>query len=390
MLAPDLPFHFRKLLKNVATEKEAHTTQDASRSTNGRGWRKIVTTPIKNLLCPDPQRFWAPRALARAAQIVRERNIDTVIVTAPPFSVFLTSNELKRRFPHLTLVTDYRDEWLTYYFNTLSVNQNSYARRRAAEIERASVQLSDHVVGVTSRALDEMRLRYPAQRASKFQLIPNGFDPDIFACFEPRPRLDSKVVISYTGTIYKPSQPGPLVEALASLAPEVRERLDIRIIGHIEAASDRRLLESQRPTVTIEGFLPKNEALSRVQETDYLLLIWHDEINIPGKLYEYLATGKPILALAPANSEVRNILQHTRGGWWADIHKPGDISRLIEAACGVGHARLASHFHPDSAQIRGFEWPSLAAQYAELLHGSTHVKESREDAVPVPCLSDFL
>jgi glycosyltransferase involved in cell wall biosynthesis len=361
VLTPDLPFHARKLLKNFVGKP--------GRAASGRKptWKSLVTAPLKNLLCPDPQRFWAPRALKRATEIVRERNIDTVLVTAPPFSIFLAANELKRRFPHLTLVTDFRDEWLTYYFNTLGlVNQNTYARRRASEIESSAVELSDYVVAVTSRALDEIRARYPQQPASKFQLIPNGFDPDVFAAFHSRPRSDGKTVISYTGTIYKPSQPQPLVQALASLPDALRQKLEVRIIGHIESPQDRILLESQQPVIKLEGFLPQNQALERIEETDYLLLIWHDEINIPGKLFEYLATGKPVLALSPARSEVRRLLEQTRGGWWADINNPMQIRHLLETAC---HS-LSASFNPDRAGIRRYERPQLAAQYAQILRAN--------------------
>ena len=361
VFTPDLPFHARKLLKNVLGKRTMGVAPTS-------GWKQHLTAPVKNLFCPDPQRFWAPLALRRATQIVRERSIDTVIVTAPPFSIFLASNELKRRFPYLTLVTDFRDEWLTYYFNTLGIiNQNSYSRRRAAEIERSTVELSDRVVAVTSRALDEMKGRYPNQPSSKFQLIPNGFDPEVFAAFPPRPFPQGKVIVSYTGTIYPPSQPGPLVEALAALAPSVRDQLEIRIIGHIETPSDRTLLESQKPAIKLESFLPQNEVLKRIGETDYLLLIWHDEINIPGKLFEYLATGKPVLALAPANSEVRRLIEQTRGGWWADIHQVDQIRCLIETVCGVGGTSLASKFDADRTAIRRYERPRLAARYADLL-----------------------
>src|SRR5262249_23513119 len=141
---------------------------------------------------------------------------------------------------------------------------------------------------------------------------------------------------------------------------------------------DRELLDAQKPTIHLEGVLPQSEAIQRVEETDYLLLIWHNEINIPGKLFEYLATGKPVLALAPANSEVRRLIARTRGGWWADIQHPGQIRSLLEVVCGAGGISLTSQFAPDQAAIRRYERPRLAADYAQLIHAQ------QETAVPAP------
>ena len=96
----------------------------------------MVTGLVRRVLSPEPEVLWVPFALRKARRIVRRHGIEVVLVTAPPFSAFLVGNALKREFPYLTLVSDFRDEWLKFYLGTFDFQKGDYTRRRAAEIER--------------------------------------------------------------------------------------------------------------------------------------------------------------------------------------------------------------------------------------------------------------
>ena len=72
---------------------------------------------------PDPEVLWVPFATRRALKIAKRYNIDSVIVTAPPFSAFLIGNALKRKLPHLQLISDFRDEWLRFFLSTFQFPQ---------------------------------------------------------------------------------------------------------------------------------------------------------------------------------------------------------------------------------------------------------------------------
>ena len=121
--------------------------------------------------------LWAPFAIRKARQIVRRHGIEAVLVTAPPFSAFLVGNALKREFPDLKLISDFRDEWLSFYLKDFEFQSSDYTRRRAEAIERETVELSDLVVAVARSSLREIRSRYPEQPDGKFLLLPNGYDP---------------------------------------------------------------------------------------------------------------------------------------------------------------------------------------------------------------------
>ena len=282
--------------------------------------------------------------------------------------MFLIGNEIKRRFPHIRLVSDFRDEWLRFYLTDFDFLNDAQTRRRAEEIERKTIESSGLVLAVTSSSLDEIRGRYPAQPDSKFALVPNGYDPEALAAPERRwhGRQD-KVVVTHIGTAYRTASPAYYLDALDSLPEEIRSRFETRFIGRI-SETEFRVFEGRRSDVRLLGFLPQSEALKYAGETDYLLLTMTNDFSLPGKLFEYLATGIPVLALSPSGGEVDRLLSSTRAGWCVPHDDPRAIRRLlIEAAGRVDGMPPGSQ--PDWEAIRQYERPRLARRLAALLKG---------------------
>src|SRR5690349_15055302 len=115
---PELPFYFRKKLWGLFSGKQkadAKAPAKAPEAAAGRGWKSRVVAAVRRAMSPDPQVVWVPFALRRASRIIRRHGIDCVLTTAPPFSVFLIGNALKRRFPEIRLISDFRDEWIRFY-----------------------------------------------------------------------------------------------------------------------------------------------------------------------------------------------------------------------------------------------------------------------------------
>lgn len=358
---PELPFYFRKKLWNwFAGGRNSADKGGQSRPATG-GLESGVSALVKKILCPDPQVLWVPFARRRAAQIIAKYGIDAVIETAPPFSVFLTGVALKRRFPHIRLVSDFRDEWLRFYLADFEFLNNEYTRRRAEAIERETIECSDLVVAVTGSSLSEIRRRYPEQPDAKFLLLPNGFDAQLFAGFTPRPHGASKIVVVYLGTVYKTSSPASYLDALDRLPGEIRSCFETRFVGRI-AESESATMKQRRSSIRLLGFLPQEQAIRQAEEADYLLLIMNNDFMLPGKLFDYLATGKPILAIAPPGGEIGRILKETGAGWCVD---PGDHAGIQAALLrAYAHARRASAglLRPDAQAIRRYERKRLAGE----------------------------
>lgn len=362
---PELPFRFRqqlwKLFSGGARPQRTNTV-DGNGTLN---WRRVPVEIARRVFCPEPEVVWVPFALRRARKIVKQYGIDVVLVTAPPFSAFLVGTALKEQFPHIKLVTDFRDDWLRFYLGTFDYQNSDYTRRRAVAIERRTIELSDLAVVVTHTMLDDIRDRYPDQDAHKFALLPNGYEPTSFGAFRPPTRSGDKIVVSHVGTVYSASSARYFLDALDDMPEEVRSAIETRFIGRV-ADDEQGFLESRKTTVRSLGFRPQAEALALMQESDYLLLTMTDAASLTGKIFDYMAVGRPILAIAPQDGEVARIVQQTRTGRCV---APGDRSGIRDLLTEA-YRQLrdgGNDFQPDWEAIRRYERPRLAAELAQLI-----------------------
>ncbi len=361
---PMPPANLRKKLWGFISRPKPASAPKARVSTAAKGKGGVLSGLVQRLLCPDPEVVWVPFAARRARQIVKKHKIDTVIITAPPFSAFLIGIALKRQFPKLRLLSDFRDEWLRFFLSTFEFQKNAYLRQRAEAIERDIVEASSAVVTVTPSLVEELRKRYSSQPPEKFICIPNGYDPAAFAGFHSRAHEGSKIVVTYAGTVYSTTSPRCYFEALDSLPEDLRSRVETRFVGRI--ADDQKPLLSSRAGVKLLGYVPQAEALRCMEETDYLLLTMSDPTATTGKIYEYLATGKPIVAFSPLDGEVAHTLQETGGGWCID---PADSEATRSCVEQMATGKLIESFQPNLDAIRRYERPRLAGEFAAAIRG---------------------
>ncbi len=361
---PELPFGVRqRLWRWISAGRKAAAGGGAKAAR--RSWKSRAVDLARRILAPEPEVVWVPFALRRARAILRRYRIDAAVVTAPPFSAFLIGNALKREFPQIRLISDFRDDWLRFYIEEFAYQKNEHVRRRATAIERQTVELSDRVVVTTETTREQMRARYPDQDAGKFALIPNGYDPEAFRGFRGRRHEGGKMLVCHMGTVYSASSARYYLDALDGLPEAVRAGFETRFIGRI-TAEERRFLEGRGTAIRTLGFLPQAEALCAVEDADFLLLTMTDAPSLPGKLFEYLATGKPILGIAPAESEVDRILRATGTGRTADPGDSAGIQRLI-AETYERWRNGRNGFEVNREAVRRYERPNLVREFAEML-----------------------
>lgn len=379
----DLPFALRKGIKRLLNRNSSTSTANTPTNSPDKAAATAPEKPaaaagnplkrwIADLLLPDPQVGWLPFAGPAAERIVRQRNIDAVIITVPPFSSVLLAKRLRQRFPHLTIVLDFRDEWLDTTLHLVSLNSNPRARLMAERTEREAVEAASAVVAVTEAARDAIRARYPAQAPAKFVCISNGYDgkpPSAVPMLQAK-AAGAPVTLTYLGSVYGSTEPSTFVEAVLALPPELRARLRVRFVGHFERPAYQETLLQLGSTVEITGFLPQAQALQMLDETDYVLLLSHDPVNVSAKFYDYLRAAKPMLAAVHPAGDVRRRLLETRAGRSADIASPEAIRAMLAQAITQPPG---AWFHPDLDAIRRYHREPLTRQYAALL---------RELAVP--------
>jgi glycosyltransferase involved in cell wall biosynthesis len=363
----DIPFGIKKRIKKLIIGAKSSVGKVAGAAAAGKP--NFLKRVLQDVLLPDPQVTWFPVLTRAACRIVRERNIDLVLITVPPFSSVLLVEKLRKEFPSLIIVVDFRDEWLSTSIDLVGFSRSERARRIARNAEASAVTNATAVVAVTEAARREIRARYPQEPENKFQLIPNGFDSTRLRRSAPvaEPRPDGRIIVTHVGTVYASTEPTTLVEALQSLPAEVKFRVRLRFIGHIEEPRFREALLQLGDMVELKGFLPQHEALAAMNETDYVLLITHDPLNVPAKFYDYIGAGKPILATVNPNGAVRSLLEELRAGWWAGSRDIEGIRRLFVEVATRSDALLAS-YQPDFGKIAQYERRILAQRYAGLLH----------------------
>jgi len=368
-LTLDLPFSLKKRLKSLLTGARPPSTKTDAKTSAPKP--NFLKRALQDFLLPDPQVTWLPVLTRAARRIVKERKIDVVLITGAPFSDYLLAERLRKEFPDLAIVLDFRDEWLSTSFGVASFqfSRSERARKFAIAAEANAVKSATAVVAVTEAARSEIRGRYPQEAESKFQYIPNGFDATRLrtSTHTAPSRVDGKIVVTYVGTVYTSTEPTALVQALQSLPPEVKSRVILRFIGHIEEPRYREALLQLGDMVELKGYLPQHEALEAMSETDYVLLVTHDRLNISAKFYDYVGAGKPILACVHPDGDVRRLLEELRAGWWAGNDDIEGIRQLFMDAAARGDS-LPTVFQPDLEKIAQFERKVIAQRYAEYLY----------------------
>jgi glycosyltransferase involved in cell wall biosynthesis len=286
---------------------------------------------LSRVLVPEPLvAAWAPFAVRRAVRLHRDRSFDCVITSSPPESAHLVGRALARR--GVPWVADVRDAW---NFEPLRPRFPTAAQRRLDErLERSLLGAADAVTVVSRPVVEDLRDRLGIDSL----LVPNGWDPELAPSDDGDPDrraadlLDpERTSLLYTGRFGSYGRdPAPLVRALRDLAsqePQVAAGIELAIAGPVTDAERRLLGSDVSPArISLLGTLPRAEVLRLQRRADALLLLASRErsqlANL--KLFEYLAAGRPILALA-AGTEAGRIVLETGAG---DVIPSSDVAAI--------------------------------------------------------------
>jgi glycosyltransferase involved in cell wall biosynthesis len=311
--------------------------------------------PLSKLIVPEPLALaWAPFARQRAQALARERHFDCVITTSPPESAHTIGMALGRR--GLPWVADVRDGWT---FEPLRPRFPTAAQRRLdARLERRRLGAADVVVCVSEPAAEDLRRRTIADPV----IVPNGWDPEAAPgpAGEPSGLLDpDRISLVYTGRFGSYGRdPRPLVEALAELAgsdPETAAKLELVVAGPLTEDEAALFATDVSPARIVHaGSLERDSALALQREADALLLVAQASrsqlLNI--KLFEYLAAGRPILALA-AGTEAGRVAGELGG----EVVAADDRAAIAAALARVARGELTA---PPVDAVAPYTYPAPA------------------------------
>lgn len=334
------------LLTQVPPEAEVHRVRCLEPDDFSDSWshprQKVVRNLFKTfdfLLFPDDRAFWIGPAASRARRLAREHGPAAIWATGPPFSTMVAGLRVHRR-TGLPLILDFRDDWTG--FNERFRSRSPVRQAREEDLERQCLQAASAVLSVTPGIVEALRQRRPeGVPEDRFHLLPNGFDPAHFPDPGPRRAPGEPFRIVHAGSLYSNRSPGPFLEGLRlwldASPPERRQQVRVRFLGRVEPGLEP-LFEGQGLQDVVERvpFVPHARALDEVRGADLLLLVV-DQVQkaeqiYTGKVFEYLGSQRPILALLPLDSPLADLLRESGVGRLASPREPEAIARALEEA----------------------------------------------------------
>ena len=341
-----------------STAEVATGRADELLDTRAKRWGSIVPPDVQAL-------SWVPFATADALRIAHRHRPDVVVTTSPVDSVHAIGVALQGR--GIPWIADLRDGWR---FEAPRPEWPLAVQRRLDDtLERRALRRADEVVTVTQPVADDLSGRY----GIKAQVITNGFDPldapqaDAIAA---APLRSDRLSFVHTGGLGAERTIAPLLEAIVRLGAQ--DRIEVVLAGPLTA--DERDLYGRPEYAEIVrhlGFLDRPEALALQRAADWLLCVTRSR-EAPGKLFEYLAAGRPVLVLGDGSAAADIVL-----GEQAGIVVPiGDAVAASAALCRIIAGQIPD---PPTSAAESHLWPSLAERYESVIEETIGRHAGRTD-----------
>jgi glycosyltransferase involved in cell wall biosynthesis len=340
------------MIERVATWEPSYKFKaQVSAGQNGNGHRgfgstlkSMVRSSVSALLQPDPQILWAPNAVRSGGRMLDRVPHDAVLATGPPFSSFLIGARISRRLG-LPLVLDYRDEWDISNKHWENRSAQGLGHRLQQQMQARLLRRASAVLATTEASAAQIR-RLTERVGSKAPVtcIYNGYDPDDFAGATP-PDASDRYRITYVGTLWGLTSIEPLVKAvqrLEQIDAAANARLEIVVAGRRTEAQDTILsgLQTTSCRLTRHEYLAHDQAVGLMRASDRLCVLLSDTADaarvMPAKVFEYMATRRPLLTIAP-HGEVWDVLKdHPDAG----LHLPTDVEGIATSLRGAVAAHV--------------------------------------------------
>jgi glycosyltransferase involved in cell wall biosynthesis len=267
-----------------------------------------------NFFIPDPRKGWNKFAIRKACEIIGKEKINVVITTSPPHSTQLIGLGLKKRFPGIRWIADLRDPWTDiYYYDQFYPTWIS--RKIDSALEREVLATADKIITVGRSLADLFIQKLPAIRG-KLEVISNGYDEEDFSGLTAsKPAI---FTISYIGTLPESYPVNGFLKAL-DVFRENGMDFRLRFVGFV--SGDQKKLITSAAGESRTEFIPyvgHAKAIEYMLNSTALLIIIPDHSSnksiITGKLYEYLASGRPIICLGPTDGDAARIIDECGHG----------------------------------------------------------------------------
>ena len=333
-----------------------------------QGWKDKLSIWIRgNFLIPDPRRFWIKPSVRFLSDYLKENPVDAIITTGPPHSMHLIGMGLKKNFPSLPWVADFRDPWTNIDFYK-DLNLTWLADKIHHKLEREVLQNADTVL-VVSRGMEE---EFALMKPKKLRVITNGYDE---SDVQVGPlTLDGRFSISHIGTLNAARNPRIVWKVLSEICAEnvdFKKDLQIQLVGKVDFSvlEDIQSYGLQEQLLKID-YLSHSEAIAKQNSSQVLMLLINQSGNakgiLTGKFFEYLAAKRPILAVGPTDGDAAVVLNETGAGVIVDF---ADEQETKTAILNYYNQYKKGTLSVQSESVERFSRRSLTGELAGLLDG---------------------
>lgn len=324
------------------------------------------------LQMPDSYWGWYFPAIRKGADIIKHGKISAIISSGPPWTGHLIARHLKRKF-RLPWIADFRDPWMANPWRSIE-ELPGWRDRSDHWMESSCLQHADVVTCVTEALREDFLVRYPKLPKSRFAVVTNGVDGTLSSSSLPHPR-SSKVICLHLGALYRPSlrRIDTFCQALVDLVRDGKlsaENFQVIFVGSASPASER-IAQQMAPELIQNHCIEFRPRVTR-RESDLLLecadvlLIFqgNHRISLPSKFFDYLGTGKPMLAVVERGA-LSDMVEKTGSGIWV---APGDSKAIGQKILEILQfpTKTAEEIRPILAQ---FHFRRLAGEFADLTRG---------------------
>lgn len=317
-----------------------------------------------NLFIPDARVFWVKPSVSYLEKYIQENNIDTIVTSGPPHSLHLIGLELQKKLK-VKWFADFRDPWTTIGYHK-ALRLSAYAEKKHKKLEHKVLNSADEII-VTSKTT---KTEFEVITKKPITVITNGYDVETVE----KQILDAKFSLAHIGSFLSDRNPPFLWEALVELlneVPEFKKHLEIKLIGAVSQEVLDAIKEHQLTDyLNVLGYVSHKEAVAHQRKSQVLLLI---EINsedtksiIPGKLFEYMVSNRPIIAIGPQGSDFADIVTQTNTGVFFDYSEKTKLkSVILDFFNQFLEGKLQSH----GIGLQQYSRKNLTRQLAQLIKG---------------------
>tara|TARA_B110000977_G_C11063415_1_gene486846 strand:+ start:1191 stop:2474 length:1284 start_codon:yes stop_codon:yes gene_type:complete len=353
------PYGFAKIFSKKKTNQ---VSSGIITNKNQSALEKLLLWIRGNFFIPDARIGWVKPAVIFLKEYLAKNDMDIVISSGPPHSLHLIGMALKEELG-IKWVADFRDPWTTIHYHQ-SLRLNKRAQKKHLKLESKVLNNSDLVVVTSARTKKE----FQNITSVPIEVISNGYD--ILEKIEPN--LDAQFSIAHIGSLLTNRNPELLWEILSELKDENKvfsKNLLIKLVGAVsedvlESLAVFGLTENYKTL----GYVSHQEAIQIQHDAQVLLLVEMDSPEtksiIPGKLFEYVAANRPILAIGPEGSDVEGIIKETNTGVY---FKYTDKEKLKQQVQLYYEAYLKANLNVNSKNIEKYSRSTLTKSLSTIL-----------------------